>query len=101
MPMSFKYASDGSGRDSYVCYNAGGLQASYFPGGKYNFQKTLRANNRIYDPRKPSPTSRRFNTQGSEKGSSSPDSRMMTDFDEWQSWNPAHQTFDWKKMANL
>lgn len=37
VPMSFKYASDGSGRDSYVTYNAGGLQASYFPGGKYNF----------------------------------------------------------------
>lgn len=102
MPMSFKYASDGSGRDSYVCYNAGGLQASYFPGGKYNFQKTLRANHRIHDPRKPSPTSRRYNTQGSDKAnSSSPDSRLMTDFDEWQSWNPALQTFDFKKMANL
>lgn len=29
---SFKYISDGSGRDFYVTYNSGGLQAPYIPG---------------------------------------------------------------------
>ena len=30
--VSFKYISDGSGRDFYVTYNSGGLQAPYVPG---------------------------------------------------------------------
>ena len=30
--LSFKYISDGSGRDFYVAYNSGGLQAPYIPG---------------------------------------------------------------------
>lgn len=30
--VSFKYISDGSGRDFYITYNSGGLQAPYIPG---------------------------------------------------------------------
>lgn len=29
---SFKYISDGSGRDFYITYNSGGLEAPYIPG---------------------------------------------------------------------
>ena len=47
---SFKYVSDGSGRDFYVTFNSGGLEAPYIPGSKHpiaNFFESLRNNNRI------------------------------------------------------
>lgn len=34
MASSFKYISDGNGRDFYITYNSGGLQAAYIPGAK-------------------------------------------------------------------
>ena len=36
---SFKYISDGSGRDFYITYNSGGLEAPYIPGMKFSDQK--------------------------------------------------------------
>lgn len=47
---SFKYVSDGSGRDFYVTYNSGGLEAAYVPGQKHPvsaFFDSLRRNQRI------------------------------------------------------
>ena len=48
---SFKYISDGSGRDFYITYNSGGLEAPYVPGANRsdnNFILSLRSgiNNR-------------------------------------------------------
>jgi len=43
---SFKYVSDGSGRDFYVTYNSGGLEAPYLPGATrsdHNFVCSLRS----------------------------------------------------------
>ena len=43
---SFKYISDGSGRDFYVTYNSGGLEAPYIPGtvkSDQNFILSLRS----------------------------------------------------------
>jgi hypothetical protein len=43
---SFKYVSDGSGRDFYITYNSGGLEAPYIPGTKksdHNFILSLRS----------------------------------------------------------
>jgi hypothetical protein len=39
---AFKYISDGSGRDSYILYNSGGLHVEYFPGNKHEFAASLR-----------------------------------------------------------
>lgn len=33
---SFKYISDGSGRDFYITHNSGGLEAPYIPGTKHS-----------------------------------------------------------------
>lgn len=44
---SFKYVSDGSGRDFYVTFNSGGLEAPYLPGCKHPtaaFFESLRNN---------------------------------------------------------
>ena len=43
---SFKYFSDGSGRDFYITYNSGGLEAPYVPGATRsdnNFIHSLRS----------------------------------------------------------
>ena len=43
---SFKYISDGSGRDFYITHNSGGLEAPYFPGSTHsdnNFITSLRS----------------------------------------------------------
>ena len=43
---SFKYTSDGSGRDFYITYNSGGLEAPYIPGTQksdHNFICSLRS----------------------------------------------------------
>ena len=43
---SFKYISDGSGRDFYITYNSGGLEAPYIPGSTksdQNFITSLRS----------------------------------------------------------
>ena len=47
---SFKYVSDGSGRDFYITCNSGGLESAYVPGQKHPttaFFQSLRANNKI------------------------------------------------------
>lgn len=47
---SFKYVSDGSGRDFYITFNSGGLEAPYVPGIKHPnaaFFESLRANKKI------------------------------------------------------
>lgn len=47
---SFKYVSDGSGRDFYVTFNSGGLEAPYIPGAKHPsaaFFTSLRNNAKI------------------------------------------------------
>ena len=47
---SFKYISDGTGRDFYITFNSGGLEAPYIPGCKHplsTFFESLRKNNRI------------------------------------------------------
>jgi len=47
---SFKYRSDGSGRDFYITCNSGGLEASYIPGQKHpssSFFQSLRNNAKI------------------------------------------------------
>lgn len=44
---SFKYVSDGSGRDFYITYNSGGLEAPYIPGtqkSEHQFIWSLRSN---------------------------------------------------------
>jgi hypothetical protein len=38
---SFKYISDGSGRDFYVTYNSGGLEAPYIPGTTMSDQRFI------------------------------------------------------------
>lgn len=38
---SFKYLSDGSGRDFYITYNSGGLEAPYVPGANRSDQKFI------------------------------------------------------------
>jgi hypothetical protein len=46
---SHKYISDGSGRDFYITYNSGGLEAPYIPGttkAEHGFIKSLRSGNR-------------------------------------------------------
>ena len=47
---SFKYVSDGSGRDFYVTFNSGGLEAAYVPGAKHpnaTFFMSLRNNEKL------------------------------------------------------
>jgi len=47
---TFKYISDGSGRDFYVTHSSGGLQAPYVPGIKrsdVHFRSHLRDNPKI------------------------------------------------------
>jgi len=47
---SFKYLSDGSGRDFYITFNSGGLENPYIPGQKHpnaSFFQSLRNNKRI------------------------------------------------------
>lgn len=47
---SFKYVSDGSGRDFYITFNSGGLEAPYIPGLKHPssaFFQSLRNNRKI------------------------------------------------------
>ncbi|CAI2367952.1 unnamed protein product [Moneuplotes crassus] len=46
---SFKYISDGSGRDFYITHNSGGLEAPYFPGtrpSESHFITSLRSGNK-------------------------------------------------------
>lgn len=38
---SFKYISDGSGRDFYITYNSGGLEAPYIPGANKSDQRFI------------------------------------------------------------
>ena len=38
---SFKYISDGSGRDFYITYNSGGLEAPYTPGMMFSDQRFI------------------------------------------------------------
>lgn len=38
---SFKYVSDGSGRDFYITYNSGGLEAPYIPGATFSDHKFI------------------------------------------------------------
>ncbi|CAG9312641.1 unnamed protein product [Blepharisma stoltei] len=43
LATSFRYYSDGSGRDFYITQNSGGLQNGYIPGGKKDiFKASLR-----------------------------------------------------------
>ena len=47
---SFKYISDGSGRDFYITYNSGGLEAPYIPGATRsdnNFITSLRSGTKL------------------------------------------------------
>lgn len=47
---SFKYVSDGSGRDFYITFNSGGLESAYIPGQKHpsaSFFQSLRSNLKI------------------------------------------------------
>ena len=56
---SFKYISDGNGRDFYITHNSGGLQAAYVPGAKKSdaaFISSLRTIEKRNEPlRFPSP----------------------------------------------
>ena len=62
---SFKYVSDGSGRDFYITFNSGGLEAPYIPGQKHpiaTFFQSLRMNGKINNyKRHKSPKEREMN----------------------------------------
>ena len=62
----FRYPSDGSGRDSYILYNSGGLHADYVPGGQHHtFYNSLRKHEKLPDVRKRSNSNKRFKKRNS------------------------------------